>query len=148
MAGLWVLTMTISLCTLYFLWCWAGHQPPTRLTWKQEVYRETVNILLWEQGLHKDEPSSLRNVMISVALSWSFPLFWSEWQQRRSKPRAVGQFQNLLVANWARGLVSSREILWQPCVLNLVITDNGNWTVNVLILHSLGSTPSTWRLGD
>ena len=58
----------------------------------------------------------------------------------------VSQFENLLVANWARGLVSSREILWQPCVLNLVITDNGNWTVNVLILHSLGSTVHSLHL--
>ena len=48
-------------------------------------------------------------------------------------PEQWSQFENLLVANWARGLVSSREILWQPCVLNLVIIDNGNWTVNVFL---------------
>ena len=38
---------------------------------------------------HKRNNITLRNVMFSAALSWSFPLFWSEWQQRRSKPRAV-----------------------------------------------------------
>lgn len=34
---------------------------------------------------------TLRNVMLSAALSWSFPLFWSEWQQRRSKPRVLSE---------------------------------------------------------
>ena len=81
LGGEWWVTMTRPCCTLCFLWCWFGHQPPTRLTWKQEVYRETVNILLLWDTRPNQAQNQRNNIAQCYALSCSqlvisFILIW------------------------------------------------------------------------